>query len=241
MFIYEDTASARAGLGMLAERLEGQVVAIIGCGGTGSYILDLVAKMPVAEIRLIDGDDYLQHNAFRAPGAASRSTLENTPKKVDYFAQIYGQIHASIVPHAVYLGPDTLGLLEGVTSAFIAVDNGAVKRLIVDTLEAQDAIFLDVGMGLELTDGHLGGILRTTISLPERREAFHDGRICYTAPRKDDIYDMNIQTVDLNAMNACLAVIRWKKALGFYSDLERELCSSYTTDGNQLENGDEEC
>lgn len=241
MFVYEDTASSRAGLGMLAEQLKGQVVAIIGCGGTGSYILDLLAKMPVAEIRLIDGDDYMQHNAFRAPGAASRDTLESAPKKVDHFARIYGQIHANIVPHAVYLRSDTANLLEGVTSAFIAVDSGAVKRLIVDTLEAQDAIFLDVGMGLELTDGHLGGILRTTISVPGRRQAFHDGRICYSAPREDDVYDTNIQTVDLNALNACFAVVRWKKALGFYSDMEAELRSSYTTDGNQLENGDELC
>ncbi|MDT8870736.1 hypothetical protein RAA17_05285 [Komagataeibacter rhaeticus] len=43
-FNYMDTASARAGIGALTERLTRDRVAIIGLGGTGSYVLDLVAK-----------------------------------------------------------------------------------------------------------------------------------------------------------------------------------------------------
>jgi tRNA A37 threonylcarbamoyladenosine dehydratase len=49
-------------------------------GGTGSYILDLVAKTAVMEIHLFDGDDFNQHNAFRAPGAASLEDLEKHMK-----------------------------------------------------------------------------------------------------------------------------------------------------------------
>ena len=60
-------------------------VAIAGPGGTGSYVLDLVAKTPVRDIHLFDGDSFMSHNAFRAPGAASLEELRALPKKVDYF------------------------------------------------------------------------------------------------------------------------------------------------------------
>jgi hypothetical protein len=43
---------------------------------------------------------------------------------------------------------------------------------------------------------------------------------------------------DLNALNACLAVIRWKRLYGFYRDLEGEHHSLYTIDGNHLLNED---
>jgi hypothetical protein len=42
---------------------------------------------------------------------------------------------------------------------------------------------------------------------------------------------------DLNAINATLVVIKWKKIRGFYRDLEREHHCTYTTDGNMLING----
>src|SRR3546814_19976378 len=61
-FVYLDTASTRAGIGEVAQKLEGERVAIIGLGGTGSYVLDQVAKTPVERIDLFDDDDFLQHN-----------------------------------------------------------------------------------------------------------------------------------------------------------------------------------
>jgi hypothetical protein len=49
VFNYTETASDRAGIGALSERLAEEKVAIIGAGGTGSYILDLVAKTRFAK------------------------------------------------------------------------------------------------------------------------------------------------------------------------------------------------
>lgn len=91
-------------------------------------------------------------------------------------------------------------------------------------------------MGLELSEGTLGGILRVTASTPERRDHVHDGRISFAAAADGGIYDSNIQVAELNAFNAAFAVIKWKKIRGFYRDLERELHSTYTTDGNMLLN-----
>jgi hypothetical protein len=50
--------------------------------------------------------------------------------------------------------------------------------------------------------------------------------------------DSNIQVADLNAFNACLAVIKWKKLLGFCYDHDQEHHSLYTIDGNHLMNVD---
>jgi hypothetical protein len=36
------------------------------------------------------------------------------------------------------------------------------------------------------------------------------------ADRPDDIYRANIQIAELNALNACLAVVRFKQLRGFY-------------------------
>ncbi len=49
-------------------------------------------------------------------------------------------------------------------------------------------------------------------------------------------YDTNIQIADLNALNAALAVIKWKKLCGFYLDLDQEHHSTYTLDGNAMDN-----
>jgi hypothetical protein len=238
VFEYTETASDRAGIGALTDRLRGETVAIIGLGGTGAYVLDLVAKTPVRQIHLFDADEFLQHNAFRAPGAPSRDELRQAPKKVEYLAAIYARMHRGIVPHAFDITADTVDHLQGITSAFLCMDAGEAKRLVIAKLEALGATFLDVGMGLELVDGSLGGILRVTASTPTARAHVHAGRVGFAGGGGNDVYASNIQVADLNALNAALAVVKWKKLLGFYRDLERELHSTYTTDGNHLQNED---
>ena len=240
VFNYTETASDRAGIGALTARLKNERVAFIGLGGTGAYAFDLVAKTPVAEIRLIDGDDFLTHNAFRTPGAPSLDELRQVQKKVHYLAGIYSKMHRNIVPHAVALDQSNLYLLDGATFAFISMDAGEAKKLVVRKCEEMGIPFVDVGMGLELVAGSLGGILRVTASTLDMRAHVHGGRISFgSADDENDLYATNIQVADLNALNAAMAVVKWKKIRGFYRDLEREHHSTYTTDGNMLLNGDQ--
>lgn len=237
IFNYIDSASARAGIGALSALLSRDRVAIVGLGGTGSYVFDLVAKTCVPEIRIFDGDDFLTHNAFRAPGAPTLEELRLGPKKAEYFKEIYSKMHRGIVAHSVSLGAANVNLLDGVTFAFLCMDGGEAKREVIAKLEAIGAAFVDVGMGLQLDDGSLGGILRVTSSTPEKRDHVHK-RVSFIGGGADEMYATNIQVADLNALNAALAVVKWKKLRGFYRDLEREHHSTFTTDGNQLENGD---
>ena len=183
-------------------------------------------------------DEFLQHNAFRAPGAPTIEELREAPKKVDYLTGIYSRMRRGIIPHAEALSAGNLHFLDGITFAFLSMDAGEDKRLVVEKLEALGVAFVDVGMGLELDEGSLGGILRVTTSTPEKRDHIHQGRISFAGGGEKDIYASNIQVADLNALNAVLAVIKWKKLRGFYRDLEREHHCTYTTDGNMLLNGD---
>lgn len=237
VFNYTETASDRVGIGALTQLLAGEKIAIIGLGGTGSYILDFVAKTPVREIRLFDQDEFLQHNAFRAPGAPSIEELREAPTKVQYLKGIYSKMHRGIIAHETRLDGTNTDLLDGITFAFLCMDAGEAKRQIVQKLDSIGASFIDVGMGLELEEGSLGGILRVTASTPEKREHVKD-RISFDDGAANDIYASNIQVADLNALNAVLAIIKWKKLRGFYRDLEQELHCTYTTDGNMLLNGD---
>lgn len=238
-FVYLDTATSRAGIGEVTQKLVGERVAIIGLGGTGSYVLDQIAKTPVERIDLFDDDDFLQHNAFRSPGAAALDTLRERPKKVNYLTAIYSQMHRHIVPHAVRLCPGNLDLLGSASFVFLCLDAGEAKAAIIAELERRDLPFIDVGMGLHLVDGALVGQLRVTTSTPGMREQVRaKGRIPLEGAGLDDLYARNIQVADLNMANAAFAVIRWKRLRGFYADLEDEHFSLFTLDGNHLLNED---
>jgi hypothetical protein len=237
VFHYTDNATSRAGIGPFTRRLRDRRIAIIGIGGTGAYILDFVAKTPVTEIHLYDGDVLSQHNAFRSPGAASGEDLAKQPNKAQYFAEQYSRIHRHIVPHPEYVG---VAELRGMDFVFVCVDKGDARRLIVTKLDEFDLPFIDVGMGVYLSDDGLGGLIRVTTSTPDRREPLRAGhRIPFSGDEDHNEYSRNIQIGELNALNAALAVIRWKRWCGFYGDLDHELHTLYVITGNHMMNEDQ--
>ncbi len=237
VFRYIDTASSRAGIAAITAKLEIGRVAIVGLGGTGSYILDLVAKTPVREIHLFDGDRLLQHNAFRAPGAPSIEALRGAPYKVDYYAGIYSSMRHGVVPHPYFIDQSSAAELEGFDFAFLAFDAGAGKKHLIARLDETGVPFIDVGIGVYEVDGALSGQLRVVTSTLEHRERAR-ARIPIDDVDAENEYTQNIQIADLNALNATLAVIKWKKLSGFYLDLEHEDFSAYQINGNCLINED---
>tara|TARA_R100000027_G_scaffold61606_1_gene53111 strand:+ start:4729 stop:5922 length:1194 start_codon:yes stop_codon:yes gene_type:complete len=235
VFCFADTATSRAGITDINNKLAGQSIGIIGLGGTGASILDHVSKTPVDTIYLFDGDDFLSHNAFRIPGAASLDELAEKPTKVDYFARRYAHFRHGIVPHACFIRRDNLSLLDNLDFVFVCVDSGQVRKLVGDHLSAKDIPFIDVGMGLNIQNGKILGSVRTTISAPGHRDAAA-ARIPMVDSDVDNAYTTNIQVAELNALNAIHAVIRWKKFFGFYGDQLNEVQSVYTVEDNDLVN-----
>ena len=104
-FHIPNTFEARAAIGPVQNRIRGQNIAIIGLGGTGAYVLDLVAKTPVKEIHLLDSDDVKWHNLMRAPGAPTTEEIEllrtGRLTKVDYYHSKYASLREGIYPHPV--------------------------------------------------------------------------------------------------------------------------------------------
>lgn len=239
-FAYLDTASSRADINAVAAKLSINKVAIIGLGGTGSYVLDLITKTPVTEIHVYDGDKMSTHNAFRTPGAATIEELRQQPLKVDYLYSRYQPMHRGIVRHAYPLDAKNVIEISVMDFVFVCIDDSEAKKTIVKSLEEFGKPFIDVGMGLYAKNNAIGGIIRVTTSTPSKRAHVHErGRISFGKGERDPVYDQNIQVADLNALNAALAVIKWKKLFGFYADSDREHFSTYTVDCNLLTSEDE--
>lgn len=234
VFHYLDTNSSRAEIGAVSAKLENEKIAIIGLGGTGAYVLDLVAKTPVVEIHLFDADLFHSHNAFRSPGAASLKELEEQHPKVNYLHSIYSRMHRYVFPHAEYLTSANVSKLKGITFAFLCVDNGDAKKTIMAALQEYGIPFVDVGIGVQVVDGALTGSVRTTTVTAAKQD--HIAKHVAFADAADNDYAKNIQIAELNALNAALAVIKWKKTLQFYHDLENEHHSVYDLNVSKLHN-----
>lgn len=234
VFLYQDTASSRAGIQRLAARFHQQRIAIVGLGGTGSYTLDLVAKTHVVEIHLFDADVLRPHNAFRFPGAISREVLDREITKIKYLSEHYSTMRRGVVPHEVMIHEDNVMELVEFDYVFLCVDRSDVRQLILRALANTDVNVIDVGMGLNLTDDQesLWGTCRVTASTPSTRD------IALTripkADRDEELYASNIQVADFNCLNAALAVTKWKRMSGFYLDDHGEYETTFSVNLNQL-------
>lgn len=239
VFHYMDTNSSRANINMLNAKFKNQKIAIIGLGGTGAYILDMVAKTQVKEIHLFDGDVFLLHNAFRSPGAASNETLETKPRKVSYYHTLYSKMHKYIIEHDYYITDENVTELKEMTYVFICVDRNDARKAIMDYLLSIDVPFIDVGLGVNVVEGEnetLIGTIRTTVGTSAKND--HLSKRVPTGVNDNNEYGTNIQVADLNNLNAVMAVIKWKKLSGFYQDLENEHHQTYSINVAQLLNED---
>lgn len=235
-FHYSDTATTRAGIGAATARLVSDRIAIVGIGGSGSYVLDLLAKTPVAEIHIFDGDTFEVHNAFRAPGAPSKEELTD-PLKVDWFGGIYNKMHKGIRRHPYYLDAGNIEELKGFDFVFVCVDKGDVRRVILNALIDMKVPFVDVGIDISLDDtASLRGQTRFTVGSADKNDHIEEV-VSFGTSDADEVYK-NIQVADLNMLNAAMAVGKWKQLRGFYADDVREHHSIYATSTHALSKED---
>lgn len=217
IFKFRDTLTSRAEITDLAACLHDEIVAVIGLGGTGSYVLDFMVKTPVAEVRAFDADRFHVHNAFRSPGHVDPSEFDKTKAEV-YLAR-YDNFRHGLSTKATYIDGSSNDELCGVTFAFVCVDKGAARAEIFRALIERKIPFIDVGMGLKRKDQGLGGMVRVTYFPTEHgEEVMHKSH----APLQDDpedLYRAKVQIGELNALNAALAVTRYKQLRGFYKDV----------------------
>ena len=219
IFKFHDTLTSRAEITDLSAKLRNDVVAVIGLGGSGAYLLDFLVKTPVNEIRAFDLDRFHIHNAYRSPGRVREDELGRT--KAGVYQDRYGNFRQGLVIKAKFIDATCVEDFEGVTFAFVCVDKGSSRAGIFDLLMAKRIPFIDVGMGLlrqkgEL-EGALNGLVRTTYYAADKARKVREKGLAPLTDPTDDIYRTVIQISELNALNACIAVIRFKQLRGFYA------------------------
>ncbi len=216
IFKFHDTLTSRAEIADISAKFKDDVIAIFGLGGTGVYVLDFLVKTPVREIRAFDLDEFRVHNAFRSPGRVEPT--EFGKPKAEIYRSRYENFRTGLLITRKFIDASCSGDLDGVTFAFVCVDKGSSRAEIFDLLISMGIPFIDVGMGLNRKRGSLNGMLRTTYYSAEQARKLRDKGLAELADSPDDLYRTNIQIGELNALNASMAVLRFKQLRGFYFD-----------------------
>ena len=242
-FTFASAFESRAGLQAMHNHIRGKSIAIIGLGGTGSYILDLVAKTPVSQIHLLDGDRMEEWNTFRSPGAPDKcqlAAIQSATFKVDYYKARYDVFRKGIVAHRCHADPENIRTLAGqrVSFAFVAIDPQGNSRQdgVFEALEEAAIPFIDVGMSVRIVEDRLAASLQVHSSSRSPkgrwRDAIPNSRLG-DANRQDPY--RNSQIAELNAMNAALAVMEWRKITGqFESSRDVEVLRFKTCDARTV-------
>ncbi|MER9223748.1 ThiF family adenylyltransferase [Mesorhizobium sp. M0644] len=218
LFNFPDTHSSHAELHELNRRISHLAVGIVGLGGTGSYVLDLLSKTPVKALKLFDDDEYVVKNSYRSPGTTRFEDFKKS--KVDLYVERYSSFRTGVTGQVIRVTQDTPGAIPDCDFVFLCVDKGESRAKVVELLNGLGKPFIDVGMGLTRTDGPLNGRVRATLVDDETRSAVLAGSILPMVDNADHEYQTNIQIAELNALNAALAVILFKKRFGYYADTD---------------------
>ncbi len=214
---FPDSLSAREGVLELSHKLRERKVAIIGCGGTGAYVLDYIAKTHLDEIHLFDDDIVHVHTLFRLPGVYGEKHL-GLPK-VDVLADAYGHFHGGIKPHVERVDHSNLSSLAVFDFVFICIDDAPSRQMITQSCHDASVPFVDVGMGLNKGENGLYGFVRTSGGEHGDFDKLNGTQHLPAQNAHDREYRNQPQIAELNALNAALAVIRFKQHMGFFDRL----------------------
>lgn len=212
------------------QRESQQKVGIVGLGGVGLWILDMMSKTDVAEITIWDGDDIEDRNLLRAPGWASNDAIGKS--KAEYFGGLYQGVRTGISIAAEYWNPDgPADAFQGLSFVFVAVDKVNIRTALCEHLEQVGVPFIDVGMGLQRREGRVRGSCQVFFSGKDPSR-WHAGIPTAEGAGHQDYYQL--QLADLGALNAALAVGRWRRHIAQYAEKEEEWLIRYTIDNNDL-------
>jgi hypothetical protein len=214
VFKYSDTLTSRAEITDLSTRLNDDVIAVIGLGGTGAYVLDFLSKTPVKEIKAYDADVFHVHNAFRSPGKLTEKELGQS--KAEVYCSRYEDFRHGLTVQSKFIDSTSSDDFIGVTFAFVCVDKGSSRAEIFDLLLSMGIPFIDVGMGLNRKHDSLNGMMRTTYYSVQNGSEMREQGLAELVDNPNEEYRTNVQIGELNALNACMAVIRYKQIRGFY-------------------------
>ena len=208
-------------------QISGQRVAIVGVGGTGSHILDYLSKTPVGEIHVFDNDHCDNETKKRSPGPFN--TRIRQAIKSSFYACRYCQTHPRIIPHEEYISSENVHQLSDFDTVFLSCNSPEISESVIDVCRSTKALLIHVGMGTVGEDRIEGNLSVITCRGDDYDLAES------LIPRKTQRgVGHDYQTIELNAMNAALAVIQWKKASGVFVDLRTSPYFYYSITANKI-------
>ena len=224
-FVDRETGLNRVGVGHLNALLADEKIAVVGAGGTGGHIVDLVSKSNVMQIDIYDPDCVSVHTQLRWPGVVERKVVDQETNKAEYLASVYARrTNRNIQGHPFAISRDNLTYLSNKTMVFVAIDSGSARQEILTGLAELGVNFIDCGIDLQGGEGPLTASARIirchAEQSPEKRSELAELAPSGEELAEDDLlYAQNIQTAEMNSLNAALAVVAWKQGIGFYRDV----------------------
>ena len=226
-FHIPNTFEARAAIAPVQDRIRGQRIAIIGLGGTGAYLLDLIAKTPVSEIHLLDSDCVDWHTLKRAPGAPTAEEIElvraGSLLKVDYYHSKYAAFRDGIHPHSVRVDSSSMFAEflsdHPIDYAFVCIDqladgDSARQDAVYRAVSEAGVPFIDSGVSITLEDSAVRGAVTTSAydaGSDAWKDAIPNAKLDGGAPGY-----RNVQLPEVNAAAATFAVMEWRRRTGQY-------------------------
>lgn len=211
-------------------RARGKRIGIVGLGGVGLWILDLMSKTDVSEIRIWDGDVIEGRNLVRAPGWASQEAIEKN--KARYFWEQYSKMRKGIsVGKGYWEAEDGADAFDGLDFVFVAVDKTNVRTALCETLEAARIPYVDAGMGIARHEERVRGSCQVFFSGEEA------SRWRIGIPTVEGIGEEEyraLQLADLGALTAALAVGMWRRHIVQYQDDTKDWLVRYEIEANDL-------
>lgn len=221
-FNIPNTFEDRAELRPVQDRIRGQRIAIIGLGGTGSHVLDLIAKAPVGNIHLLDCDVVEWHTLFRAPDAPTSDDIELVRAgqllKVDYYASKYAPLRTGIHPHPIKVDGTSMWRdflsRHPVDFAFVCIDqlldcDSPRQDAVYCALSETEVPFIDSGVSITLEGDAVRGAVTTSVYAAgslEWKTAVPNARVIGNRPGY-----RNVQLPEVNELAAALAVMEWRR------------------------------
>lgn len=244
LFKIPNTFEARSGIGPVQDRIRHTRIAVIGAGGTGAHILDLLAKTPV-EIHLLDSDDLDWHNFMRAPGAPTTDEIEaqhSEPlRKVAYYHAKYSSLRDGIHAHTIRVD-SPLQFAEFLAAhpidfAFVCIDqlpdsDSPRQDAVYEALSEAGIPFVDSGVSITVNGDTVSGAITTSFYAAgsmEWKDAIPNARA-----RGDLPGYRNVQLPEVNAMAASLAVMEWRRRTGQYVSKSDSFLHRFRLEGPRI-------
>ena len=222
-YTYED----RTGIAKIHNRIRSQRVLIVGLGGTGSYVLDLLSKTPIPHIHLVDHDRLEWHNFLRAPGSPDGRQIagqhDSALLKVTYYKEKYAGLRSGIHDHP-FEAATTAGLSDLVSAnpvdfAFVCIDQNPElesprQDWVYEALSNASIPFIDSGISLSIDDDYISGVITTSAYAAgsnDWRDVIPNAKVT-----GDRIGYRNVQLPEINAAAASLAVMEWRRRTSQY-------------------------